>query len=122
MENWKSGDVAICVRVDHLYGGNGQVPPLRLNAEYMVQAVKTCECGNVALDIGLPLIPDKKDKRIRGVLCRCGATSSPSSGIWWCGAERFVKKQTRSIEEQIEEAVSQENYELADNLQKQKDK
>lgn len=107
--NWKPGDIAICINVDCLTGQTGNLPPLRLKAEYIVQKIRTCECGTVTLDVGLP-----SDS---GVKCKCGAKASPLTGIWWCNAVRFTKKLTnKEVEEQIEEAVAQENYELAQEL------
>jgi hypothetical protein len=107
--NWKPGDIAVCVKVGSIMHKGGNFPPLRLKAEYMVQNVKTCECGSISLDVGL--------YSEGGVSCSCDAKSSPHSGIWWCNAIRFVKKQTnKEVEEQIEEAVANENYELAQEL------
>lgn len=109
----EKGDIAICVNIKDVHPSTkGSLPSLRLNAEYIVQNIKTCECGQITLDVGL-----SDDNS--GVKCKCGAKSSPKSGIWWCASERFVKKQTKSIEEQIEEAIEIENYELANELQKQ---
>lgn len=107
--NWKPGDIAICIIVGNVTGRKGNNPPLRLKAEYMVQNVKTCECGSIALDVGLGTDD--------GVRCGCGATSSPTTGIWWCNAKRFTKKITnKEVEEQIEQAVANEDYELAQEL------
>lgn len=111
--DWKPGDIAICVKVGTLPGqqsGNG--PALRLNAEYIVNAIKVCECGDIELDVGLPL-----DSNSKGIQCICGARSSSKTRIWWCSSIRFVKKQTKEeVEKQLEEAVAQENYELAQEL------
>jgi len=123
MSNWKVGDVAICVNASHLEGQAGHLPPLRLKAEYMVNIVKTCECGGVSLDVGLPL-----GESSIGVRCGCGATSSPKTGIWWVNAKRFAKKQTAEdskeeeakIEADIETALANEDYELAHKLQQNK--
>jgi hypothetical protein len=111
--NWKKGDTAICVRVGALPGqAPGNSPALRLNAEYNVNAVEVCGCGDIALDVGLPLGDDSK-----GTNCTCGARTSPKTGIWWCSSTRFVRKQSKEeVEKQLEEAVAQENYELAQEL------
>ena len=117
MENtWKPGDIGICVNAGRLYDNSikGIIPPLRLGAQYVVQAVKTCECGTVSLDVGLPNDSDK------GTRCGCGAVSSPGTGIHWANATRFTKKKTREeIQEEMDEAISEENYELAETLRKQ---
>jgi len=117
--NWKPGDIAVCIKTGYLSYQNPDkgrdLPPLRLKAEYLVNSVRVCECGSVTLDVGL--LNDSG----RGMQCKCGATSSPHSGIHWCASERFVRKgieETKSVEEKIKEALSVENYELADELQK----
>lgn len=117
MENWKPGDIAICIntgRISSLNNPKSKLPALRLHAEYLVNKVTTCECGNVTLDVGLSLSPGSK-----GTGCQCGATKSPFTGIHWASAVRFKKKDTRKLEEQIAEAVSKEDYETAAELQKQ---
>ena len=112
--NWKSGDIAICIGVGPLTSQNGKPPPVRLKAEYLVQDVRTCECKSITLDVGL------SNGTGKGVKCGCGATSSPTSGIWWCHSLRFIKKLTnKEVEEQIEEALAQETYELAQELTNQ---
>jgi len=113
--NWKPGDIGICINTGKLpHQKNGtNLPPLRLKAEYLVQNVSNCGCGLIVLDVGFGLTDGK------GVNCSCGATTSPATGIRWIAAERLVKKQTKSeIESQIEEAVANENYELAPELTK----
>lgn len=111
--NWKKGDTAICVNVGTFPGQSpGNLPALRLNAEYNVNAIKVCECGEINLDVGLPLNDDSG-----GVKCTCGARSSPTTGIWWCRSTRFVRKQSKEeVEKQLEEALVEENYELAQEL------
>lgn len=112
--NWKPGDIAICISAGHLEGQKGNPPPVRLKAEYLVQDVRTCECKCITLDVGL------SNGTGKGVECGCGAKSSPTSGIWWCHSLRFTKKLTNTeVEEQIEEALAQENYELAQELTNQ---
>ena len=116
--NWKPGDIAICVKV----GGpdtTSDYPNLRLNYEYVVNKVAVCgECGAIALDVGLSLSAKSVEKG-HGVKCNCGAMHSPRTGIHWANSIRFVKKDTRSVEEQIEEAIKNEDYELAAKLEEQ---
>ncbi len=102
MENWQKGDVAICIDTGDV-GGNPayESPPLRKDAEYIVSAVAVCPCGNVTLDVGIGTEPNARNH------CSCGRNTSGDS-IWWCAARRFVKKQ--SMEEQIAEALSKEDY------------
>lgn len=121
MENWKKGDIAICVNDGLLptSNPNRNQPPLRKNMEYIIHGVYTCECGSTRLDVGI--------SNKNGTFCRCGALSSPKIGIWWCSSERFVKKQTKSeennneeeLEIAIQEAIEMEDYERAVELTKQ---
>ena len=108
--NWKPGDIAICVFNGHLPNTdvNSRNPPLREEAEYLVNKVHICECGDISLDVGL--------HSDNGTSCRCGAKTSPTSGIWWANAKRFVKKQTavetekKSEYASLEEALKAEDY------------
>ena len=104
--NWKAGDIAICVDIDKRAPTNNAPPPLRLKAEYIVNKVRVCECGDTILDVGL-VTPNGL-----GTSCPCGAKSSPKTGIWWCSSNRFVKKQTLKTTKYstIEEAIENEDY------------
>ena len=111
--NWKSGDIGICIKTGLLphQKSSTNLPQLRLKAEYLIQNVSICGCGKVMLDVGFGLPADK------GVNCGCGAVTSPSTGIRWVAAERFVRKQTnKEVEYQIEQAILAEDYELAQEL------
>lgn len=97
-ENWKKGDIAICINVDSLTNKPGLTPPLRLNSEYIVQGVKICVCGFVTLDVGLP-------SRTGVIQCECDRIVM-NEPIWWCTAKRFVKKKTDTFaDELIEQAL-----------------
>lgn len=99
---WEIGDVAICVKTDALYQKEVyNAPPLRKGAEYTVNAVRTCECGTVSLDVGIG--------STRGTNCSCGGVSSPSSGVWWCASERFVKKQVEHKEDALLNQILETN-------------
>ena len=117
MESWKPGDIAIAVITGKLSSNiaGSALPPLRLNAEYIVNKVAICECGSVTLDVGLALAGDCT----MGVKCKCGARKSPATNIHWANAVRFRKKNTKTLEEQLEEAVTAEDYETAQVLVKQ---
>jgi hypothetical protein len=112
---WKPGDIAICINAGRLVDNTkGILPPLRLNSQYIVQAVKQCECGCTSLDVGL------WNDGHAGTRCMCGAVSMPGTHIHWCNSVRFIKKKTREeINEEIDEAISEENYELAETLRQQ---
>jgi len=117
---WEAGDIAICIKNSKLsHQSNDKsmdLPPLRLNYEYVVAEVRTCECGSQMLDVGLYQSKDG------GVRCRCGALTSPGMHIHWCAAERFVKKRTRSeIMEELEAALEDEEYKVAMELQHELD-
>jgi hypothetical protein len=85
---WKAGDIAICINNSPKKNKDASLyPPLRLNYEYVVNKVKVCECGDVDLDVGIYNSDEK------GVVCDCGARSSPRSQIWWCDSKRFKKKE-----------------------------
>ena len=99
MEKWNIGDIAICVKTGDIGGDpDHNNPPLRKNSEYIVGKIHTCECGEQSFDVGLSTSIGK------GTYCSCGAMMSPKTGIWWCSAKRFVKKQTKE-EQAVEELL-----------------
>jgi len=114
---WEAGDVAICKYVGDLptkSSTNGKNPPLRMNAEYIVNGVHICECGTIKLDVGL------YSELNGGTTCACGAISRPGTHVHWANASRFVKKKTReAIREEMDEAIHNEDYELARQLDNQ---
>jgi hypothetical protein len=87
-ENWKVGDIAICINPGRLpkQENAGFIPPLKKYAEYRVSRVDVCGCGRVRLDVGL--------NTKRAMLCTDCSTIT-ESGIWWCAAVRFVKKEIK---------------------------
>lgn len=108
MEKWKEGDIAICVNISPMDPISTGVPPLRLNSEYIVQNVYQCpKCKTISLDVGIG--------SINGTKCLC-QENIPCNNIRWCSSKRFVKKNIKSKEEQIEEAIKKEDYELAEQL------
>lgn len=117
MVNWKEGDIAVCVTVGDLYPSakatgpkTSGPPPLRINAEYLVGNVFVCPvCKRTFLDVGIA-----RDANTRSV-CYC-LEPAPGKGIWWCLQERFARKEIQTKEEQIEKAIMEENYELAEKL------
>jgi len=116
---WEAGDVAICKLVGPLDADKEaeKAPPLRLNCEYIVQSVQTCGCGAVALDVGL------YTAKTGGTTCSCGAISTPGTHVHLANAIRFVKKKTReAIKEEMDEAIHNEDYELARKLDDQLNK
>jgi hypothetical protein len=113
MDEWKKGDVGICINAGEIGPGKGLSPPLRLKAEYIIQDVFLCRCGELALDVGL-----SSPLHSNGTFCDCRIVL-PYSDVHWCAAVRFVKKKSKEeTEEAIAEAVANEDYELADTLRK----
>lgn len=101
MEEWKPGDVAICINTSSNLGHVtvGNPPPLRKNSEYLVNNIYACECGVVSLDVGI--------STNKGTTCSCGGKTSPTSGIWWCNAKRFVKKKVEHKEDALIASILQ---------------
>lgn len=117
--DWKIGDTAICVKVGILpntpANATGPYPPLRLNLEYLVQNVYLCpKCKMQSLDVGLGSSPASGN-----TICKC-EEKIPCKEIHWCASERFVKKNMKNKEEQIADAISNEDYELAAQIKNEK--
>lgn len=119
MEDWKPGDIAICINNGTLPNtGEGIIPALRLNSQYVVNKVRICECGCITLDVGIASPNPNK-----GVTCACGAISAPT-GIHWAISKRFVKPKTdeakseaeKSVEKQLEAAVEAGDQDQVDRL------
>jgi protein-arginine kinase activator protein McsA len=62
-------------------------------------------CGRVKLDIGL-----RKERESKLFCNKCG-TASTGSETYWVDSSRFIHRE--DISEQLNQAVEQENYELA---------
>ena len=114
MESWAKGDIAICINVGNINPHiQGYPPLLKLYGEYVVNGIYTCQCGGIALDVGLV------SKTKTYTICGCGV-KLPHIDIHWCYASRFVKKQTKELlQMEINAAVEAEEYELAGVLDKQ---
>jgi protein-arginine kinase activator protein McsA len=112
--DWKIGDVAVCVKVGVIDGSTDitKLPPLRLNAEYVIQNVYQCpKCKEISLDVGISVIQDEQNK---GLGTQCCSEFIPCAEIHWCSALRFAKRKNK--EEQLEEAIEKEDYERAGQL------
>jgi hypothetical protein len=110
--NWKKGDIAICIQ----QGGQnpyGNYPAVIKGKEYIVNDIYKCKCGEVSLDVGI--------YNPSGLPTKCGCTSynHHDVSVHWACASRFIKKDPRSLEERIAEAVEKEEYELAHELKQQ---
>jgi hypothetical protein len=103
--NIKIGDIVKCINNKPLYN-NVVAPPVRL-IEYKVLGKHVCKCGNISYDVGLA--------SNNGTACSKCLRTVNNDIIHWCAAERFIKAQP--IAEQIAEAVREEKYELAHELQ-----
>jgi hypothetical protein len=109
MSKFNVGDKVICIvaRKDH----RGQ--PREVGHQYVVQAIKYCSgCGIQAINI-----MGKCDSGYVKSGCICGEIN-PNKGLWWTASNYFVK--VDDIQLAIEEAVKEENYEVADILNKTK--
>ena len=102
--NWEKGDIAICVNSGDLNTRRGLNPPLRKNKEYVVDYVFNCECGATALDVGL-----LNNTTTLYIECNCGRKAKFSNQAWMCSSERFVKKEIKSVEQQIADLLKQDN-------------
>lgn len=110
--NWKIGEIAVCIKTGPLKPDHTSFPPLRLNADYIVQNIYQCpKCKKFSLDVG---ISSRLNAKGQHVGTECCTERIPCIEIHWCASERFAKKKTK--EEQIEEAIKEENYELAEQL------
>ncbi len=106
----KVGDVVICINNGNIGVGEYLNPPLKINGEYVVQAINICPCGSIKYDVGLT----RGCEMIQ--LCVGCTRKVHGDSIWWCNPKRFIKKDTRSFAERITEAIETENYELAKEL------
>jgi hypothetical protein len=70
---------------NHLLEGNTIKPNLVLHAKHEVKDVFVCGCGEVHLDIGLPL-------EINYVSCyKCREELPLKNNTHWCNSIRFIK-------------------------------
>lgn len=110
--DWKIGEVAVCIKIGHIERNNDLCcPPLRLNSEYILQNIYQCpKCGETSFDVGLSS-PTKDGEHLGTICC---TEYIPCIEIHWCSSQRFAKKRTK--EEELEEAIENENYEKAGEL------
>ncbi len=114
MERWTKGDIAICINTGNINPHiPGHPPLLRLYGEYVVNDIHTCQCGGMALDVGLV------SKSNSNTYCGCGSTI-PNKEIHWCYAARFIKKKSKEmLQLELNAAVAAEDYKLAQVLSDQ---
>jgi hypothetical protein len=111
-ENWKKGDIALCIETGRIsFGSDKEQPPLIKNREYIVFDVDICSCGEVSLDVGIG------HNFTGGPFCMCGRGTA-NDGIWWCAARRFVKSRTNTAtsEETVKEKVANLDLEFKKSL------
>lgn len=112
MDDWKIGDVAICINIASL-DPTGYPPLLKLYGDYIINDIHICKCGEVSFDVGLV------SKNGQCTECACSKII-PDNTIHWCLAKRFVKKQTKQmLQMELNAAVIAEDYRLAAVLDKQ---
>jgi UvrB/UvrC motif-containing protein len=105
----KIGDIVICINPVPV---NNKKLPIYLNKEYKVFDINKCPCGCIKYNLGFGTGASNAYK------CTLCNRTTTNESIWWLRASRFIKKDTRTLEEQLEEAISTENYELAAKLTK----
>lgn len=112
---WKIGEIAVCIKVGSLNENpnvkTGNPPPLRLNAEYIIQNIYKCpNCNTTSFDVGLSS-PYHENEHLGTMCC---TENIPCKEIHWCSENRFAKRKTKKQE--LEEAIKEENYEKAGQL------
>lgn len=76
------GDTVICINASHHIADQISVP-VKAGQQYMVQGLKTCRCGAIFLNVGLPLTVGYD------IVCNCQRRHS--DGIWWLSDMRFKR-------------------------------
>lgn len=75
---------------------------------YVVKAIMYCStCGIQSINIG-----ELSTRPVPNVNCACGSTNL-NKGLGWTDSKYFAKMDEASIAEVIEQAVKDEDYELA---------
>lgn len=83
------GDRVKCIKTGSITIGEGNIPALVKNREYIIYGINSCTCKTVILDVGLTV------RTYNGNLsCSCGI-KTPHNGIHWCASVRFVKIQEK---------------------------
>jgi len=99
MTNFKIGDRVRCVDANV---GLVDINTLKLNAEYIIQDIKSCSCGSIKLSVGAMSL-----SKTLGVICsNCHEGVLPPNSInYFFSSHRFVKvqEQTRVVRIQMEE-------------------
>lgn len=108
MEEIQIGDIVICTTLDDLSTTvKGNLPPLKLYGEYVVNDIYSCSCGSNGFDVGLV------STNLLPTLCVCNH-AIPDTTVHWCDSRRFIKKQSEKLLQlQINAAVKAEDYRLA---------
>lgn len=99
---FKVGDRVKCIKVGRLNGSQGTPPPLVLNREYIVYGISQCNCGMLALDVG---IATTNGLPTNG----CCGSYLPGNHVRWCNSKRFVKVQEKKEYIAVESNVEIEN-------------
>lgn len=98
-QEFNVGDRLVCIDVGNIYNLKKvrKLPPLRLNADYVVKGIYLCpQCGVQSVDVGLLSDSDGK------LVCKCG-TKTTTNGIHYCASARFVKRDLLHEEKLIKE-------------------
>lgn len=76
------GDTVVCVNAGHHVADQISVP-VKAGQQYRVHGLKTCRCGSIFLNVGIPLAVGYD------VVCNCQRRHN--EGIWWLSDMRFKK-------------------------------
>ncbi len=103
---FKVGQKVVCINTSSLVSTKEVKPKLIKGKIYTVNSIIYCgQCGTQKVDVGLII-------DVSGVVCCCGFVLEPTAR--WAASQRFAP--IDNLSESIEEAVSNEDYELAQTL------
>lgn len=106
---FKVGQKVKCINNKKLNPFQINLPPLKLGGIYMIQKIHSCECGDVKLDIGIY----NSNKSIK---CSSCSIVVYGTSTWWCASKRFESAEENDLQKELEEAIEEENYELAQEI------
>lgn len=108
MNNWVKGDTIICIETSVIKG----ITRCKKGNKYIANNLYNCvKCGASGVDIGV----STTDYPEGYTTCNCEELM-PMKGVWWIPSKFFIKSD--DIKKQIEIAIQEENYELAEFLNK----
>lgn len=87
------GDTVICINAGYLPGNDPKaaLPPIKEKAKYIVQGTKTCTCGKVLYDIGIPAKTGRRN-------CSGCGKETFNNTVWWISGDRLEKQRNQITE------------------------